>query len=488
MTQDSEASEGKPWLPLLSWGILASVLSYAAWIHYGIGPVRPGHEELWYAPSGFLFESEALAPILAQPGQALGLLCLPALLGMIAILLTARSAIAKALAFASLAATVVFVFYGVMAPFPWQFFHWRGSAVLTITALTIGFAVATPWLAASWLRLGWPWRVAVLLPFVAFVIGFLRNATGTDRSLPFAISPWPAIPVFGLEVGALFIAIGLLGTGLGATATARAAKRSGAQAWGSAVVGLAVGLGAPLVLLLIGSALSLFPFKVGAGTLLGVTIACSTATAIAVGGALWGAVAVAAAALLVGFGTTLDLESQSLVGLAVLGSLGGLFGAAATVLRRSDAVSALGQRAHWIIVGAALVGGPLVAGQAWAYADYFVTREVHARKIIDGLQSYAEREEMYPDELEELITAGDIDGIPEPAIGFDFLYDGAFRYQSFGTSYILEFPAPRWVECAYTPPYEDEPIEDDEEYEDEFAGEDSLDEAWSCPSAPPELW
>jgi hypothetical protein len=33
------------------------------------------------------------------------------------------------------------------------------------------------------------------------------------------------------------------------------------------------------------------------------------------------------------------------------------------------------------------------------------------------------------------------------------------------------------VECAYTPPYEDE--EEDGE---------TLEESWSCPSSPPELW
>ena len=49
-------------------------------------------------------------------------------------------------------------------------------------------------------------------------------------------------------------------------------------------------------------------------------------------------------------------------------------------------------RLRWIAVGAALVGGPLAAGQAWAYYDYWVTREVLAREIIDGLQRYAGRE------------------------------------------------------------------------------------------------
>ena len=145
------------------------------------------------------------------------------------------------------------------------------------------------------------------------------------------------------------------------------------------------------------------------------------------------------------------------------------------------------------------MGIPLLSGQAMARYDYYVAREHEAREIIDALESYLVREEIYPDELDDLIGAGDLEAIPEPSIGFGFLYDGHFRYRSFGTSFILEFPAPRWVECAYTPPYEDddEDFFDDEAEDDEpdefdnlpgMSGDDSLDEAWSCPSKPPELW
>ncbi len=112
------------------------------------------------------------------------------------------------------------------------------------------------------------------------------------------------------------------------------------------------------------------------------------------------------------------------------------------------------------------------------------------------MERYYAKEQVYPDELEELVSDRYLEALPEPAIGFGFLYDGSFRYRSFGTSYILEFPAPRWVECAYSPPYEDEEeLEDDEELEpweiqDAAAdgGDDSLGGAWSCPSRPPELW
>ena len=161
-----------------------------------------------------------------------------------------------------------------------------------------------------------------------------------------------------------------------------------------------------------------------------------------------------------------------------------------------------------------------------------MTREIRARQILDALALYIARETVYPDTLAELVKTGDIESIPEPAIGFGFLYDAHYRYQNFGTSFILEFPAPRWVECAYTPPFSDE--EDEAEPADagspgdpasaalESAGSeeaqaadaalasdasdrppnpadadapedaqgtgDSLGEAWSCPSKPPELW
>ena len=47
---------------------------------------------------------------------------------------------------------------------------------------------------------------------------------------------------------------------------------------------------------------------------------------------------------------------------------------------------------------------------------------------------------------------------------------------------ILEFSAPRWIQCAYNPPYADE-------YEEEEDAElEDLGGSWSCPSKPPELW
>jgi hypothetical protein len=126
-------------------------------------------------------------------------------------------------------------------------------------------------------------------------------------------------------------------------------------------------------------------------------------------------------------------------------------------------------------------------------SDYRRTRDARAGAIIDGLQAYYEREELYPDTLDELVSSAVLGEIPEPSIGFGFLYDADFEYQNFGTGYVLEFHAPRWVQCAYNPPWQDE-YEDEEPDvaaepdDDEFESDESLGGAWSCPSEPPKLW
>ena len=131
-------------------------------------------------------------------------------------------------------------------------------------------------LAGSWLRLGWPLRVLTYLPFVLFAIGFLRNATGTDESLPFAISPWPIVPVFGMEVGGLFVTVGMLGTAIGVSGIASSGGSRGRMA-----LAVVVALLAPALLLLAGSGLRLLPFSVGPRLLVTVGLVCALAIALA---------------------------------------------------------------------------------------------------------------------------------------------------------------------------------------------------------------
>ena len=444
---------------LFGWAAVAAALLYAVLVHYGVGPSNKGMAWHWYTPRTFLLDIELLYPVFESLGRALLGTAIPAAALAACAIALCRSAVGRALALASIVAVLLFTFYGVQAPFVWDFFHWRASAVLALTAVVVGSSLAAPWLAQSWLRLAWPLRLLVYLPIVFAVFALVRNATGTDESLRFAISPWPAVPVFGIEVAALFIAAWLAGTGIGLWAIARSHVPGSRRQWGPLVAGVLFAIALPALLLWIGSRLGLFPFRAGAKTFLGASIL--TAISIAVGPLVRG---------------------------------GGVR------LRR---------RARHALVGAVLIGIPLVGSEAMARYDYYVTREIRARRIIDALDLYLQRETVYPDALQDLVDAGDIDAIREPSIGFGFLYDAKFRYQNFGTSFILEFAAPRWVECAYTPPFSDEEEEEEDgsgdgderaapinpadadapDDADEAGGDgDSLGEAWSCPSKPPELW
>jgi len=416
-------------LSAFGWMLLLGLFVFAAFVHHGLGPQHPGFQRHWYAPTAFFFESPVFSAWVATPQLAFAGFGGAALLLTCGVLLATRSALAVALALSSLAAVLLFVFYGVIAPGPWRFFGWRGSLSLVLVALCFGFAAAAPLLARSWLRLAWPLRVVVYLPFAVFAIGFLVDATGTDPELPFAISPWPVVPVFGLESCALLLSAGWLGTSLAIAGLARGPRRA------AALAAIVAGLALPSLLLWTGSRLGLLPFQLRPALLLTLTLGCA-------------------------------------IGIAV-----------AARLRLADRGPALRRRARRLAVSAALIAGPLGAGQAWAFFDYQLTREVRARRIIDALGAYVEREQLYPDTLAELVESNDLDEIPRPAIGTGA--DGApeFRYQSFGASYLLEFTATRWVQCAYTPA----PIYDEDEDPEEYADEE-LGESWSCPSRPPELW
>ena len=456
-----EAS-GSAWI---GWALVAASLAWVVFVHHGIGPAPAGVAPRWFEPRGFLLRWDWLGWAFASTPRLVAVLTLPAVVLSLAVVATSRSAWAIALSAICALATPLYVYYGDAATRVWEWFGWRASAVLGLLAACAGLALTAPLLAASWLRLRWPARIAVWLPFAAVAVAFLRNATGTDPSLRFNLSPWPAVPVFGLELVALLVATWLLGIAIGLRCVA--GRRRGPGGALRLVLGLALAVGVPVLVLVAGEALSLLPFRV---------------------------------------------RSRELVASAVLTALGI---ALAASLGAGEAQAAR-QRSRHCAVGAALVLVPILGGQAWATADYRGTRDGRARRIIGALDRWYGRESTYPDELDLLVERGELDEIPRPGIGFALLYDGEFRYRSFGTSYILEFPATRWVECAYTPPYREEEeeeeattgAEDPDELEfwekplppaegapaDEADGgaEAARDAAhggsWSCPSRPPELW
>jgi hypothetical protein len=153
---------------------------------------------------------------------------------------------------------------------------------------------------------------------------------------------------------------------------------------------------------------------------------------------------------------------------------------AATLGVGRDSGKLAGRARIWAL-GGLLLGLPLLVGQTMTRLDYTATRDDRAQRVIDALQSHYDKELIYPESLEELVASGALSELPQPRIGFAFLSQQEFLYQSFGTGYVLEFSAPRWIQCAYNPPYQDE-------YEEEEEEEEDLGGAWSCPSKPPELW
>lgn len=427
---------------LVPLALLVALFGWAAFLHHGLGP-RPDLGLEWHSPRGFLTRA-----LLASSWESLvatrwkGFLAFwtPALGLAIACWMTTRSALVRTLAVGAAIAAAIFVFYalgGGASRVAWTFFGWRASGTMLALAVVIGGVLLSPWLAASWLRLGWPLRVLTFVPVAFGVIAIERGVTGTNPGLPFAISPWPVVPVFGLEVVGTIFASLLAGAALG---LAGLALRAQGRTRIGVLLALA-GLALPAGWLALGSQ-GFLPFHVATRGFTIATLACALVLAVA-------------------------------------------------AVPARDAIR-LRRRARVVGTAALLLGLPLFLGQAWARLDYSRNRDVYAQRIIDALAGYYERNQMYPDKLNELVDDGELAAIPEPRVGFAWLDDGTrFTYQAFGTSYLLEFPAPRWVQCTYNPPYDDyEDGESDEEdiAEDAADDDEDLGGAWSCPTKPPELW
>lgn len=412
---------------------LLLLFAWTAFVHHGAGPYDGLSARSWWQPRAFLVDSGFVGHF-DDYRLALAVLSLPAVLLAAGVFASLRSAVVRTLAVAAVLATGMFLFYGLREPGPriWEFFRWRSSAVMLCVSLVLASSLMAPWLAASWLRRGWPLRAAAYLPAVLLVVAAESGATGTNPHLAFNISPWPVVTVFGLGGGATLVAALLACVALGVAAWHHHGRRQGL-----ALAGLMLAVAAP----------------VAWGWL-----------------RLGGGLALLGAALVVG-ALALGLSVQAAGDLA-----GGLRSAGGTTA-----------------LGAVLVAVPLFAGQGCVQLDYRATRDGTAQSIIDALATYEQREGVYPDSLDELVSARLLPAIPSPQIGLPGLGEEKFSYQSFGTNYILEFAAPGWVQCAYNPPWEDEDESDDplgqgEEGQGAEAGDDFLPGVWSCPSEPPELW
>jgi hypothetical protein len=405
----------------LGWLALAALLALTAFVHHGIGPVRNPERFQWYQPRGFLFQWAATGWVTDDVRNAALALGLPALGLAAAVFATVRSALARLVALWGVLFVGLCLYYGIEAAGIWRFFHWRSSAVMALLALAVAAAAVSPLLARSWERLGWAARAASYLPVALLAVAFMRNATGTDQSLTFALSPWPVLPVFGLELLASAIALGVACLAL---ARALLGLRSGARG-----------------------------------------LAAASAGGIALGGLALGPWAAS--------GASPDWRIPSAaLGLAALAWV-------------ATSVSAASQQpGRHAALGALLAAAPILVGMALVERDYTFTRDHRARLITDALQRFYEREQAYPDRLEELVEAGLLPEVPVPRVGFRWIDPQPFVYQNFGVNYHLEFSTPRWVQCAYNPPY----LAEDEADLDDAGEDEALPGSWSCPSKPPELW
>ena len=231
-TAVSAAGVRPGWPALAGWVLALAAVGFAAWVYWGLGPRAKGRD--WWEPKASVartLSETSLAPLVEELPVALGGFGLAALALAAAVFATTRSAVARFLAVFGVLATLCFVFYSVEARFVWSFFRWRWSASLALFSAVVAAAATAPLLAASWLRQRWPLRVALYLPILLGLLAYERNVTGTDPALRFAISPWPVIQIFGLELVAACLGAAVMGVGIGLGAVARARRGGGAALW-----------------------------------------------------------------------------------------------------------------------------------------------------------------------------------------------------------------------------------------------------------------
>ncbi|MEE2672710.1 MAG: hypothetical protein VX466_02880 [Myxococcota bacterium] len=438
MSTEAEANTHKTLFPTaVGWLALVALGAYAIFLHQGFGSAPGGWASLWWHPTSFLLLNPTIGGLTDVPMQGVAAFCLPAILVSPVVFLGTRSAIARALAVTLVVVCGAFAFGGFSEALPWELFHWRLSIVMVWIALAIGFAVMSPALSESWLRRGRWMRFVLYAPIAFAIIALIRNATGTDETLVMNFSPWPGISVFGLEIAAYTIVGILFGLAVGLGALAQRDKRLAI-----ALVGVVVGVVLPT---------------------------------------LWFQQRFA------------NTEPTALAAIAILAAIAlGL----SAITRSGDRNAVLRRRAAHFALGACLVIAPVLAGRAWANADYTLNKFVRAKIASDALAEYYAKEQVYPDSLDELTAQNYLEELPRPRVGFDFLYAIGllepieFSYRGLGSSYVLEFVSTEWVQCAYNPPWSPDAgaeyeYEDDEEYADE---DDESGEAWSCPDTRPELW
>jgi len=183
--------------------------------------------------------------------------------------------------------------------------------------------------------------------------------------------------------------------------------------------------------------------------------------------------ALAAAALAVAL-RPIPFEATSALRVAVLA-----LPAAALAVLAGRGPRARASAGCFLVAGTLLLGA-VKAGQ-W-HAEWFLARgrDRIAPEVIDALERYHAAHDAYPPSLEDLVPE-QLPAIRQPHVGWLDWDEEVFTYTELGDSFLLEFSGPLWVQCAYSPPYEEERAE-------AAAGGEKLEASWSCERKPPRLW
>ena len=352
------------------------------------------------------FEPRSLIP--------LGLFSAPALALVALGFALFRAALARAALLALGLALCAFAYYGWLDLETWQDYQWRWPAVLLSTAGYLAVFALAPAIVEAVRARSIALQVAAGLAFAAPIYLLSIEVTGTNPSLPWNLSPWPTVTLYGFLLFGLLFGVIHLAAGLGLVVRARLPNARG------------VAVGA-LVAAAVAVALQRIPF------------AETTALRLAVL-----AIPAALAVLLAGRGAS----------------------------RRVSRVS-------FLVAGLLLIGS-IKLGQ-W-HAERFLARarDEIAPEVIAAIERYHAQHDAYPPELTALVPE-QLAAIRQPRIGWLDRDEEVFTYTDLGDSFLLEFSGPLWVQCAYSPPFQ-------EEGEDAEAPGETLEASWSCERKPPRLW
>lgn len=411
---------------------LALALAYYEFLGAGATPSeRAGHIP-WWKPAGWArsLEWDALGPLQqigADTVQArhegrfelrslipLGLFAAP-VVALVAIgFALFRAALARAALVALGLTLCAFSYYGWLDLETWQDYSWRWPAVLLSTSCYVALFALAPAITAAVRARPLAVQLAALVAFVAPIYGLSIEVTGTNPSLQWNLSPWPAVTLYGFLLFGLLFGVIHLATGLGLLVRGRVAKARGTALAAAVAASVAV-------------ALRWIPFEAASALRL---------LALAVPAALLAALA--------GRGAEARISAAS-----------------------------------FLVAGVLLIGSVKV-GQ-W-HAEWFLARgrDGIAPEVIGALERYRAEHEVYPPTLGDLVPA-QLPEIQQPHIGWLDRDEEIFTYTELGDSFLLEFSGPLWVQCAYSPPYEEERAE-------AAVGGEKLEAAWSCERKPPRLW